>query len=132
MKPADRGFEAQFFADLFLLFVAVFVCTSTAGAQTAGTFVATGNMTTPRIEHTATLLYDGTVLIAGGQAYYLGTVRSSLDTAELYDPSTGIFKSTANMITQRADHSATLLADGRVLIAGGYDSQGRLASAEIY
>ena len=69
MKPADRGFEAQFFADLFLLFVAVFVCTSTAGAQTAGTFVATGNMTTPRTGHTATLLYDGTVLIAGGYSY---------------------------------------------------------------
>ena len=55
MEPAGKGFEL--FADLLLLFLAVFVCTSTAGAQTAGTFMATGNMTTPRTGHTATLLY---------------------------------------------------------------------------
>jgi Galactose oxidase, central domain len=144
MKLGGTGFEPQLFAYLFLPFLAVVVCASTAGAQTAGTFVATGNMTTPRTGHTATLLYDGRVLIAGGHSYIpwsgprgieqcSGCVTDILGTTELYDPSTGIFKSIANMITPRAEHSATLLADGRVLIAGGYDSQGRsLASAEIY
>lgn len=144
MEPAGKGFEAQLFADLLLLFLAVFVFTSTAGAQTAGTFMATGNMTTPRTGHTATLLYDGTVLIAGGHSYIpwkgpfrvepvYNSVSDSLGTTELYDPSTGVFKSIANMITPRAEHSATVLADGRVLIAGGNDSQGgSLASAEIY
>jgi hypothetical protein len=135
MKPASKAFEPELVADLLLFFLAVFACTSTAGAQTAGAFTATGNMTTPRIDHTATLLYDGTVLIAGGRVHrlFLNHVRDSLGTAELYDPASGIFKSIANMITPRADHSATLLADGRVLIAGGRDSQGGwLASAEIY
>jgi Galactose oxidase, central domain len=135
MKSAGRRFEVQLFGNLLFLFLAMFVCTSTAAAQTAGTFIATGNMTTPRTDHTATLLYDGTVMIAGGQlqSVFPGIVRDSLATTELYDPSTGTFTSSANMITPRAAHSATLLADGRVLIAGGRDTQGgSLASAEIY
>jgi Galactose oxidase, central domain len=144
MKPAGKRFEVQLFGYLLFLFLTMFVCTSTAGAQTAGSFTATGNMTRPRTGHTATLLYDGRVLIAGGHSYipWIGPakirpcsrcVTDSLGTTELYDPSTGIFKSIANMITPRAEHSATLLADGRVLIAGGIDSQGgSLASAEIY
>jgi hypothetical protein len=127
--------DKKLFADLLLLFLAVFVYTSTAGAQTAGTFTPTGNMTTPRTDHTATLLYDSTVMIAGGQlqSVFPGIVTDSLGTTELYDPSTGTFTSSANMITPRAAHSATLLADGRVLITGGRDTQGgSLASAEIY
>jgi Galactose oxidase, central domain len=138
MTPVGKGFDAQFFAYLFLPFLAVFVFTSPAGAQTAGTFITTGNMTTPRIHHTATLLYDGTVLIVGGhlniplRSHTVGP-SDGLGTTELFDPSTGTFTSSANMITPRGEHTATLLADGRVLIAGGIDRQGRsLASAEIY
>ena len=81
----------------------------------AGNFTAVGVMTTARAAHTATLLRNGKVLIAGGE----GTGFQALASAELYDPSTRTFAPTGSMITPRYGHSATLLADGRVLIAGG-------------
>jgi hypothetical protein len=99
-----------------------------------GTFTATGNMKTPRLNHTTTLLPDGKVLIAGGQSKS-GYPPSVLQTAELYDPSTGTFTATADMATRRGGHSATLLEDGTVLIAGGYDFNGAnvfISGAEIY
>ena len=73
-------------------------------AQT-GTFTATGSMTVPRINHTATLLPNGKVLIAGGTS-----------TVELYDPSTGTFTATGAMTASTFVFSATLLPDGRVLL----------------
>src|SRR6476646_6045952 len=82
-----------------------------ANAQTPETFVPTGNMTTPRQSYTATLLKDGRVLIAGG---YNAEIRDYLQSAELYDPSTGTFSPTGTMTTARASHTATLIPDGRV------------------
>src|SRR5205809_8112086 len=92
-------------------------------AQSPGTFARTGEMHVARIDHTATLLNDGRVLVAGGGLSYIGpgswlyTVHAS---AELYDPATGAFAPADDMTTPRAAHTATMLADGRVLIAGGY------------
>jgi hypothetical protein len=83
----------------------------------SGTFAFTGTMTTPRFNHTATLLDNGKVLIAGGTSSSL--TLAPLASAELYDPITGTFAPIAPMSTAHANHTATLLADGRVLIAGG-------------
>lgn len=101
---------------------------STAFAQTPGTFVATGSMTMPRFWHTATLLADGRVLIAGGSQIDSALNFHSLSSAEIYDPRTGTFTATGNMTTPRALHTATLLPNGKVLVAGG--TNGR--SAELY
>ena len=104
-------------------------------AQSGGTFTATGNMITARSGHTATLLLGGKVLIAGGVTTSLvitinsaGPQQTALASAEIYDPSTGMFTATGSMTTARTSHSSILLPDGRVLIAGG---SGDL-SAEIY
>jgi len=87
-------------------------------------------MTSPRAGHTATLLYDGKVLIVGGQSGI--HPANVLTTDELYDPSSGSFTAIANTISPHAGHTATLLPDGTVLIAGGTDNYAALASAEIY
>lgn len=104
---------------------------------TTGKFSATGSMTVGRDLHAATLLADGRVLITGGVT--AAGPAPSLASAELYDPETGTFSLTGPMTVARVYQSSTLLADGRVLIAGGCprgrnyaDNPQFLASAELY
>jgi hypothetical protein len=96
----------------------------------AGTFSPTGSMSTPRRDHTATLLPNGKVLIVGGFKFSGGF--AVLDDAELYDPATGTFTGTDSMTVPRHRHTATLLPDQRVLIAGGRTGTTTNSSAEVY
>jgi large repetitive protein len=89
-------------------------------------FVPTGNPVVQLQGHTATLLSNGKLLIAGGFSF------GPTILAELYDPASGAFSSTGNMTAAREGHTATLLTSGKVLIVGGGNNQGALASAELY
>lgn len=99
-----------------------------------GIFTSASSMTTARAAHTITLLDDGRALITGGDEGRSAnlTVHAS---AELYNPATGAFTATGDMILARHKHAAARLPDGTVLIAGGSDErdwQGRHITAEIY
>ncbi|CAF1079648.1 unnamed protein product [Adineta steineri] len=83
-------------------------------------------MSITRDYSTASTLTNGLVLVAGG---YNGA--SYLNSAELYNPSTGAWTSTATMSTFRGYHTASTLTDGKVLLTGGSDG-GTLNSAELY
>jgi hypothetical protein len=104
-----------------------------------GAFTATGSLHDARDSATATLLLDGRVLVTGGvgKATYSGpcvncTGVAAIASAELYDPQTGTFTRTGSMHQARNNQTATLLADGRVLIVGGQNGGAPLASAELY
>jgi len=95
-----------------------------------GKWTLTGSMTVPRYGHNAVLLQDGRVLVAGGlnASTYQGPALAS---AELYNPSTGTWTPTGTMITGRESFDLTLLPNGEVLAAGGFNN-GALTSAELY
>ncbi len=100
----------------------------------AGTFAAsTPSMNTARDSATATLLPNGKVLIAGG---FTGDANTALTSTELYDPVANTFAaavSTPVMNVPRTYAAATLLPNGKVLIAGGYNfPTGALISTELY
>ncbi len=84
-----------------------------------------GSMITARAVHTSTLLKNGQVLVCGGFS------GSTLSSAEIYDPTSKVFKNIGQMSVARAGHSATLLPDGKVLIAGGYNGN-YLSNTEIF
>ena len=136
MKHARWGHTATLLPDGRVLVAGSFVNSGNPIASAelydpaSGRWTATGGMTTGRGGHTATLVLDGRVLVVGGgggDASLEGGPRSA--TAELYDPASGRWTATASMTVARTGFSATLLADGRVLVAGG---DGGFAAAEVY
>jgi Galactose oxidase, central domain len=133
VKPVDRK---SVFSTTILLFPLLVLelggHAPSLVAQSTGTFIATGNMTTPRAQHTATLLTNGKILIVGGVAISPQASEVLLASAELYDPTSGTFAVTGHMNAARRYHTATLLADGRVLIVGGYGIQGFPTGTELY
>jgi hypothetical protein len=96
----------------------------------SGTWSYTGSLHTPRYFYSAVLLNTGKVLVAGGcNAASCNTVTA---TAELYDPSTGAFSATGSLSVARDYQAAALLANGNVLVAGGFGTTGTLTQAEVY
>jgi hypothetical protein len=106
--------------------LATFLSANISQAQTAS-WTSAGSMTTARSYHTATVLGNGKILVAGG----LSQAGSTL-TAEIYNPTTNTWANTGSMLVPRYMHTATLLKDGRVLVTGGYSGTGRMSSAELY
>ena len=84
-----------------------------------GAWVPSGSLATPRFYHTATLLQDGSVLVAGG---YNGS--STFASAERYYPASGTWAPAGSMATARLSHTATLLPNGKVLVVGGVQYSG--------
>ena len=88
-------------------------------------------MNAQRAAHTATLLSDGKVLIAGGFREE-GTTEIAIASAEIYDPEMNAFTWTGDMNEARSGHTATLLPNGEVFISGGWGVSNRTSTAEIY
>lgn len=85
-------------------------------------------MSNARSQFTMTLLDDGKVLVTGGN-----NSTGALSGAEIYDPSTGTFSATRNMLHPRFVHTATLLPNGTVLITGGFNNaEGFMQTTEIF
>ncbi|MGH9077516.1 MAG: choice-of-anchor D domain-containing protein, partial [Acidimicrobiales bacterium] len=99
------------------------------------TDLSTGSGPLNRYDFTATLLNNGNVLAAGGSNVDNDPASAAQNSAELYDPATNTWSATASMTTSRLEHTATLLGDGDVLVAGGQSNSpttGTTASAELY
>ncbi len=98
-------------------------------------WVPTGNLSTPRSDHTATLLPNSKVLVAGGSSGLDSSGKLVfLDSAELYDPATETWSATGHLSKPRTNHTAILLQNGNVLVMGGYvyGNSGMEASVELY
>src|SRR5437867_87598 len=93
----------------------------------AASWVTNGPLNAARYGHTATLLPNGKVLVAGGQNF-----TTTANNAYLYDPATGIWANTGSLNVARFAHTATLLPNGKVLVAGGYGTNSYLLSVEVY
>jgi hypothetical protein len=97
---------------------------------TSGSWTSTGSLGAAREGSETTLLPNGKVLVSGGLRE--GPGGAVLASAELYDPATGAWTATGSLGAARVGHTATLLPNGQVLVAGGFGSTGTTASAELY
>lgn len=98
---------------------------------TSGTWTLSGNVSTGRLEHTATLLMNGNLLIAGGTKV-TSTTTTILSSAELYNPTTGIWTKTGSMTNARTGHAATIMSSGMIMAISGSGTNNDLTSVESY
>lgn len=141
MHEARRGHTATRLADGKVLVAGGYSTTNWVESAelydpATGTWTVPGGPNTPRDLHTATLLPNGKVLVAGGEIPAPGGGARSSAGAELYDPTTGSWSVTGAMNLARQSHTATLLTNGKVLVAGGETYDGTnyswVATAELY
>jgi len=114
---------------LVVFWIFVLLSLAFTPSSRSGTLASTGSTISARFAHTATLLANNKVLVAGGME------RNGvwLESAELFDPATAQFVAAGNMTVPRAGATATLLFDGKVLVAGGSTAMGRSqAGAELF
>jgi hypothetical protein len=137
-KDGDGNYSVWSAAATFRFGACKFPDGRACGEAPRPNFTTQGRLAVVRSRHTATLLPGGKVLLAGGVNYNTRKLLE-LNSAELYDPVAGATVGTATLRAGRASHTATLLNDGRVLIAGGGSASSSpdgnlvpLASAEIY
>jgi hypothetical protein len=127
--PSVNGRFRRIRSLLLVSLFAIGLVAITATSALAAIFNTTGGMNAARLNHTATLLANGEVLVTGGDNLTDGDLAS----AELYNPATGNWTFTGSMTVPRIAHDAVLLQNGQVLVAGGYSTlPGSLASAELY
>lgn len=124
---------------LLVTMLLVAACVVSPGAGWADTWFQASPMGEPRAAQTATLLPSGDVLVAGGYNGFIENIggrHTSLDVAELFDPTTGAWTLAAPMHVARSSQTATVLADGQVLIVGGLEMPGccltGTRTAELY
>jgi hypothetical protein len=100
----------------------------------ANKWSSAGSMKDARQDHTATLLPDGKVLVVGGLLWGSSGLSTADPGTEIYDPATNTWASAANPVAPRAEHTATLLPNGKVLVVAGFgfSASSRVATAEIY
>lgn len=127
-RVAAHRFRAATMLVLTGLLAAGILADTRIPALGSHTWTKTGSMNVARIFHTATLLLNGEVLVAGGANSSSGFLAS----AELYDPSAGSWTLTGSMTAARELQQAVLLPSGEVLVAGGQNANGILSSAELY
>jgi N-acetylneuraminic acid mutarotase len=100
----------------------------------AGTWKNAGSMARSRFSHRAVRLLDGRILVTGGNSAYPN--ENVVSSAEIYDPATDLWRETTPMQAARRGHVATLLPDGRVLVAGGssghFQANVQLSTAEVF
>jgi Galactose oxidase, central domain/Kelch motif len=108
------------------ILLAVVVLVVFVGNVDAQAWRPTGNLVAGRAGHTAVLLQNGKVLVAGG-----ANAQGFLSSAEMYDPFTGTWAATGSMAIPRLYHAMTLLHDGRVLVTGGLTDEAA-GSSEVY
>ena len=92
-----------------------------------GTWANRGTLRTPRALHTATLLNNGKVLVAGGSSS-----TTTHEFAEVYDPATATSAFTGRMVSARVRHEAVKLGNGRVAVVGGALGGGAIRSVEVF
>jgi hypothetical protein len=117
-KKANSYLHASMPQIAFISLSAVFLTLTAASARREldPSWTVTGSLGTARDFHTATLLPDGRVLVAGG----FGT-SDVLSSAQLYDPAAGMWTTTGSLGSARRLHTATLLSSGKVLVSGGFE-----------
>lgn len=142
LQGAQRSHTATLLADGKVLVVAGFFDVLGYGGSpldtaelynpATGAWTMTGSLTKAREGHTATLLPNGKVLVVGGVDFVTIYGEGYMASVELYDPEGGTWAATGSLVTPRAGHTATLLPNGKVLVAGGINLDGFLTTAELY